>query len=167
MTAARTMISFVVGAAKFNYRVAAVAIRDGHVLVCREDDDDYVMLPGGRVEMGEPTTVALAREIAEELHSTAEVVRLLFSAENFFTHLGLNVHEIGSYYLVELPAAFPFRTDGIALETEDEGLTLRFSWVPIAGDALRRMNLKPVWMIDKLRALPAGTEHLILNEPPR
>src|SRR6185312_16203837 len=84
VTAERTMLSFVVGTNRFNYRVAGIALRDGHVLVCREDDDDWVMLPGGRVEMGEPTTTALVREIAEELHSTAEIGALVFTVENFF-----------------------------------------------------------------------------------
>src|SRR6185437_3753010 len=99
MTTERTMLSFVVGATRFNYRVAGIAIREGHVLTCREDDDDYVMLPGGRVEMGEPSQVALAREIAEELHSTAEIGRLLYTVENFFERGGQRFHELAAYYL--------------------------------------------------------------------
>ena len=124
MTAARTMISFNVGATRFNYRTAAIAIRDGHVLVCREDNDDYVMLPGGRVEMGEASDVALAREVAEELQSTAVIQRLVFTAENFFEHEGLSVHEIGTYYLIGLPPEFPFQAGGAVRETQDEGLRL-------------------------------------------
>ena len=69
----RVLLSFPVGATRFNYRVAAIALRKGHVLACREDDDDYVMLPGGRVEMGEASPVALAREIAEELRVAGEI----------------------------------------------------------------------------------------------
>jgi 8-oxo-dGTP pyrophosphatase MutT (NUDIX family) len=161
---ARTMLSFPVGASRFNYRVAAVAIRDGHVLVCHEDDDDYVMLPGGRVEMGEASPVALAREIAEELHSTAEIDRLLFTVENFFGHAGETVHEIGLYYAVNLSPQFPFRSTGVVLETEDEGHLLQLEWVPIVGDGLRTRNLLPPWLIDKLAGLPAATEHLIVHE---
>jgi len=164
MTAVRTMISFNVGATRFNYRTAAIAIRNGHVLVCREDDDDYVMLPGGRVEMGEASDVALAREVAEELQSAAVIERLVFTAENFFVHEGLSVHEIGTYYLIELPPDFPFQPGGIVRETRDEGLRLQFSWVPIEGDALGKINLRPRWMIERLRALPAAPAHLVLNE---
>jgi 8-oxo-dGTP pyrophosphatase MutT (NUDIX family) len=160
----RTMLSFVVGDSKFNYRTAAVAIRDGHVLVCREDDDDYCMLPGGRVEMGESSLAALQREIAEELRSPATIGRLLFTAENFFMHLGLKVHEIGSYYLIELPADFPFRSTGVVLEVEDEGHVLHFEWVPIAGDGLVMRRLQPRWLVNRLGDLPAGPEHLILHE---
>ncbi len=107
---ARTMLSFVVGTSRFNYRVAGIVIREGHLLVCREDDDDYVMLPGGRVEMGEPSPVALAREIAEELRSTGEIGPLAFTVENFFEREAQRFHEIGLYYRIELPRCFPFRS---------------------------------------------------------
>jgi 8-oxo-dGTP pyrophosphatase MutT (NUDIX family) len=160
----RTMISFVVGPGKFNYRVAGVALREGHVLTCREDDDDYVMLPGGRVEMGEATTIALAREIAEELHTVAEIRRLLFVVENFFVHQGVSVHEIGTYYLIDLPPDFPFQPGGVCFETEDEGHRLTFEWVPVESEALRRANLLPPWLDEKLRAPPEAAEHLILHE---
>jgi 8-oxo-dGTP pyrophosphatase MutT (NUDIX family) len=162
--AARTMLSFVVGASRFNYRVAGIALRDGHVLVCREDDDDWVMLPGGRVEMGESSPVALAREIAEELRSTADIARLVFTVENFFDHGGMRFHEMGAYYLIDLPEGFPFRSTGVCFETEDEGHRLTFEWVPIAGDALRIRNLLPPWLIDRLADLPPTIEHLILHE---
>src|ERR1700709_600932 len=125
MSETRTMLSFVVGATRFNYRVAGVALRDGHVLTCREDDDDYVMLPGGRVEMGEASPVALAREIAEELHATGEIGRLLYTVENFFEREGQRFHEIAAYYVVTLPESVPFRSGSVAFETEDEGHRLR------------------------------------------
>jgi len=63
----RHILSFPIDGQRFNYRVAAIIIVDGHVLVCDENDDGYSMLPGGRVEIGEPSDVALAREIVEEL----------------------------------------------------------------------------------------------------
>ncbi|HTJ56227.1 MAG TPA: NUDIX domain-containing protein [Devosiaceae bacterium] len=162
----RVMLSFTVGAARFNYRVAAIALRDGHVLVCRQDDDDYVMLPGGRVEMGEPSQVALEREIAEELQSTAEIKRLAFTVENFFERHGQRFHELAAYYLIELPDGFPFRSNGVVLETRDEGHDLRFEWVPVEGGGLRERNLLPRWMIESLRELPEGTQHLVMHEVP-
>ena len=162
----RTVLSFVVGASRFNYRVAGIAVREGHVLVCREDEDDYVMLPGGRVEMGEPSPVALAREIAEELHTTTEIGPLVFTVENFFERDAQRFHEIGLYYRIELPRDFPFRPDGVCLETEDEGHRLRFRWVAIGGDGLREINLLPRWMIDKLANLPEATQHLVMRELP-
>ena len=164
MNDTRTMVNFHVGASLFNYRVAAIARRDGHVLVCHEDDDDYVMLPGGRVEMGEPSPSALAREIAEELHCTAAVGQLAYTVENFFDHDGKHVHELAAYYLIALPPEFPFRRGGVVFEAEEDGHQLRFEWVAIAGDGLRERNLLPGWLIEKLRHEPVTTEHLIIHE---
>lgn len=164
MSAERTMLSFVVGTNRFNYRVAGIAIRAGHVLVCREDDDDWVMLPGGRVEMGEPSAVALAREIAEELHATAEIGTLVYTVENFFVRKGVQFHELGAYYCIELPVAFPFQSTGVVVDTVDEGHRLSFEWVPIAGEELRYRNLLPAWIIDRLADLPATNQHLVMRE---
>jgi 8-oxo-dGTP pyrophosphatase MutT (NUDIX family) len=162
----RTMLSFVVGAARFNYRVAGIALRDGRVLTCREDEDDYVMLPGGRVEMGESSPVALAREVAEELDSTATIGPLVYTVENFFEREGQRFHEIGLYYRIELPEAFPYLPDGVCFETEDEGHRLCFEWVTAEPSALRRIKLLPNWMGDRLGQLPAQTQHLVMRELP-
>ena len=59
----RIVLSYRHGERRFNYRVAGIVIVDGQVLTCREDDDDYVQLPGGRVELGETSAGALEREI--------------------------------------------------------------------------------------------------------
>ncbi|HVX79918.1 MAG TPA: NUDIX domain-containing protein [Devosiaceae bacterium] len=162
--APRTMLSFVVGATRFNCRVAGIALRDGHVLTCREDEDDWVMLPGGRVEMGEPSPVALAREMAEELDCAAEIGPLAYTVENFFERAGQRFHEIGLYYRVILPDAFPYRPEGVCFDTEDEGHRLRFEWVAAEPAALRRINLKPTWLADRLAGLPAGAQQLVMHE---
>ena len=160
----RIMVNFPVGERLFNYRVAGIAIRDGHVLICREDDDDYVMLPGGRVELGESSPVALAREIAEELQSPATIGPLAYTVENFFEHEGRRVHELGAYYLIELPPTFPFQRGGVVFESDDAGLRLHFEWIDLAGDGLLERHLRPRFMIDYLRRIPATTEHLIFEE---
>jgi 8-oxo-dGTP pyrophosphatase MutT (NUDIX family) len=164
MTDARTMANFRVGAQLFNYRAAGIAVRDGHVLICHEDDDDYVMLPGGRVEIGEPSDVALARELAEELRSSATIGRRIFTVENFFEHNGASVHEIAVYYAFEPAADFPFRRGGVVREVEEDGHLLRFEWLPIEGPALAGRQLYPTWMRERIAHLPETTEHLIVHE---
>lgn len=160
----RIILSFPVGGTRFNYRVAGAAIRDGHVLVCREDDDGYCMLPGGRVEMGEPSDVALVREMAEELVMPVKVGRLLFTSESFYGRVGERFHELGFIYEIELPeevrpsGAQPF------LVREDEGHLLQFSWLPLEGTALSDANLMPPWLPERLRALSGAPEHVIFHE---
>jgi len=161
---ARHMVHFPVGSRLFNYRAAAIAMRDRHVLVCREGEDDYVMLPGGRVELGESSMEALERELAEELQSPSTIGRLAYTVENFFFHDGKQVHELGAYYLIDLPATFPFRRGGVVHQTEDAGLRLHFEWVDVDGGGLLERHLRPRFMIDQLRRLPEATEHLIFHE---
>lgn len=164
MTDPRTMLSFLTGTHRFNYRVAGVAMRDNHVLVCREDDDDFVMLPGGRVELGETSEIALHREIGEELQCMGQIDRLLFTAENFFTRSGEQFHEIGLYYAITLPKNFPFETDRPSLTTHDEGHILTFEWVHAHEEVLTPLNLLPEWIRPRFANLPNIPDHLIVDE---
>jgi ADP-ribose pyrophosphatase YjhB (NUDIX family) len=72
------MIVFSTGSWRFTYRVGAIIIRDGHVLLMRMGANDFWFVPGGRVEAGEVARVALEREVTEELGVTGEVGRLLW-----------------------------------------------------------------------------------------
>ena len=160
----RIILSFPVGGTRFNYRVAGAAIRDGHLLVCREDGDDYCMLPGGRVEMGEPSDVALVREMAEELVMDVAVGPLLFTSESFYGRAGDRFHEMGFIYAIELPEHV--RPDGPQpfLVREDEGHLLQFSWLPLEGPALSDARLLPPWLPERLRTLSGGPAHVIFHD---
>src|SRR5579859_2392880 len=96
------VISFDVGPARFNYRVAGVVIHDGHVLLQTIDGFDFWFLPGGRCEANECSSATLAREMREECGEAVTVERLLWVAENFFTLNGRPFHELGFYYLTTL-----------------------------------------------------------------
>ncbi|SEQ12841.1 NUDIX domain-containing protein [Devosia sp. YR412] len=160
----RVMLSFPVGGTRFNYRVAGAAIRDGHVLVCREDGDDYCMLPGGRVEMGEASDVSLVREIAEEMVMVAEIDTLLFTSESFYGREGERFHELGFIYAIELPDDVRPGGPQPFLVREDEGHLLQFSWLNLEGDALSAARLLPAWLPEKLRQLSGVPEHVIFRE---
>lgn len=77
-------ISFEAGEEKFNYRVGAVILNDGKLLAMRDEDAPYYYLPGGRVKLGETAEQAVIREVYEELHVTAEIVRPLWLNQAFF-----------------------------------------------------------------------------------
>lgn len=160
----RIMLSFPVGGTRFNYRVAGVAIRDGQVLVCREDDEPYCMLPGGRVEMGEPSAAALLREMAEELVMPVEVGPLLFTSESFYGRVGEQFHELGFIYAMTLPEAVQTGGKQPFLVREDEGHLLQFSWLPLDDGALRAANLLPPWLPERLRRLTGSPQHVVFCE---
>jgi 8-oxo-dGTP pyrophosphatase MutT (NUDIX family) len=73
------------GDARFNYRVAGVAVHDDSVLLHKADGDDFWAFPGGRAELGERAEQTLLREMREEIGVAVEVGRLLWDVENFFT----------------------------------------------------------------------------------
>ena len=160
----RHMISFPIAGQRFNYRVAAIFLEAGHVLVCDEDDDGYSMLPGGRIELGEPSRLSLEREIAEEIGLAAEVGELRLTSESFYRREGEDFHELGLFYLCRFtPAQQP---DGNApwRVTHDEDCEHRFHWVRLEGDGLEQLNLKPDWLRQVLRALPDSLTHVVSDE---
>lgn len=160
----RIMLSFPLGTRRFNYRVAGIALREGHVLVCRDRDDDYVMLPGGRVEFGETSLEALEREIAEELQCPAEIGDLQFTAENLFERGGEEFHEIAIYYGISLPDDFPFSNNGDCLVTHHEGQKLTFYWVPVELERLKAIRLYPDWIHAHLADVPQIHRHMLVDE---
>src|SRR3712207_1470731 len=94
------MISFDRHGVRFKYRVADVRVHDGYVLLTKADQDAYWILPGGRVEIGEDTRAALAREFLEETGQKARVGDLLRVAENFFRLDGTDYHELALTYTI-------------------------------------------------------------------
>ena len=158
-TPERVLLSFPIADHRFNYRVAGIAIRDGHVLVCKEDEDTYAMLPGGRVELGEPSDLALTREMAEELAMPVEIGRLMLTSESFYEREDQHFHELGFFYEITLPAGAGPNGQSPWLSREDEGHMLHFDWVRL--DALGQVNLLPAWLQTRLPQLADGVEHVI------
>lgn len=163
----RQMLSFSIDGQRFNFRVAAVIIVDGHVLICDEDDDGYAMLPGGRVEMGEPSPLSLEREIAEEIGLPGTVGTLLLTSESFYGREGEEYHEMGFFYRVGLPELAQPNGESPWRVTHDEGHEHRFHWVALDGDGMEGFNLKPAWLPAILRQIPQTLTHIVYDERER
>lgn len=99
----REIIVFKKDKVQFNYRVAGVAFNGNQVLLHKAENDNFWTLPGGRVELLEPSKDALKREMQEELGIDARVGRLIWVVETFFKEGETLFHELGLYYLMELP----------------------------------------------------------------
>ncbi len=165
MTFARQMISIDLGGGRFNFRAAGIALRHGHVLVHRALWDTHWSLPGGRVEIGEQSAVALAREIEEELGVVADIGPLRFVMENFFSHNDTDFHELGFYYDVTLPESFPFRDDGgICHECADGDARLEFKWVKAQETILAEIDFQPAKLRTRLVKTSEEPVHITHNE---
>lgn len=108
----------------------AVIVRDdGALLVARRRGSDFVFLPGGHIEFGEPAEAALERELREELGSDVSVGDLVGVVEHLYTDSGQRHHELNLVFTAEIT--------GPAVSREAH---LEFLWVAaaeIAGADLR------------------------------
>jgi ADP-ribose pyrophosphatase YjhB (NUDIX family) len=159
----RQIVSFGSEGRTFNFRAAAVIVRDGRVLLHRADYEDFWSLPGGRVEMLEESREALRREMLEELGEEVEVGRLVWVGENFFEFQRADFHEMGMYFEVSLPAgsALVRRTEEWWAE-EDDGVKICFRWFGL--EEAPELPIVPGFLREGLGSLPAGTEHVVYRD---
>ena len=150
------MITFDRGAARFNYRVAGIALDGDRVLLQRARD--FWFLPGGRCELLESSEETLRREMCEELGVVAHVERLLWVVETFFRHDGMSYHELGFYFLMHLPhdPALPW---GDGPFVGREGVDSVFRWHYL--DRLEQAPLYPNFLWRGLQSLPATPQHIV------
>lgn len=90
----------------FNYRVGAIILDGTRVLMTKSEGCGYYYSVGGRVKLGETAEQAVLREVFEETGVHAEIERLGFVHENFFTsdfglNYGLRYHELSLFYYIK------------------------------------------------------------------
>jgi ADP-ribose pyrophosphatase YjhB (NUDIX family) len=137
----------------FNVRVAAILTRGAEILLCTAEGLGYWILPGGRVRFGEPSGVALARELGEELGHEFGPGELALVVENIYDGDPIE-HEIGLYYRLAWPATLD-RSD---LGGGEPGITFR--WAPAAE--LGSLRFEPALLVPVLQN-PSGTlRHIVL-----
>ena len=160
----RKIIRLNAGSSRFQVRVAGLGFRDGHVLVHRAVHEAFWTFPGGRAEIGETSDETLRREMVEELGLEVKVGRLLWAVENFFHYENRDWHELGLYYLMEIPAEFPFHPDEIVHRIEDGDNDLEFKWVAATKPALVALDIPPYFIADEIENLPLTTRHLVWRD---
>jgi ADP-ribose pyrophosphatase YjhB (NUDIX family) len=157
------------GEKRFCYRVAAVIVDNGRVLLQAVEEwpdassTPFYCLPGGRVEHGETAEECIAREMREELEEDVRVERLLWFVENFFQHEGMDWHEIGLYFLVSLNESSKYLDEGPHWGVEPEiDVKFRLEWHDV--DKLEGVRLLPSFLRERLRSLPELTEHIVQRD---
>jgi 8-oxo-dGTP pyrophosphatase MutT (NUDIX family) len=160
------MISLTRETHRFDLRAAAIIIHDDRLLVCGFEGKDYVFVPGGRIELGESSDLALTRELEEELGVPVEVGPLLWVTEHFYINdEHLSCHEVGFYYEVRLSDEARHQLDAGPMVIVEGDHRLVVSWLPLDQAATR--PLYPEFLAGVLRSLPARVEHLVAVEQRR
>lgn len=159
------MLTFDMGPDRFNVRAAGLILDDGYVLLCQSHAaPDFWFLPGGRVELMEATPETVAREVSEELGTTAAIGPLQFVVENFFRLEGQRFHEIGFYYRATLqdPAFLDKerRWDGVV----DGPYNINLRWFRLSD--LDQVVLRPPFLREALHNLTDGVQHIVYVDKP-
>jgi 8-oxo-dGTP pyrophosphatase MutT (NUDIX family) len=154
----QSMITFTRGNTKFTYRIAGIAIADGHVLLQRAEDGNEWFVPGGRAELLETAQDGLRREMREELHADVRVERLLFVVENFFSVGNIAHHELGLYFSIS------FLDDDMydrqrTFSVKEGNLPFIFQWIPL--HTLETAVIYPLCMQEALQSIPEATQHIV------
>jgi 8-oxo-dGTP pyrophosphatase MutT (NUDIX family) len=157
------MITFDEGNLRFNYRIVEIVIDNDRVLLQKVEGQNFWVLPGGRGEFLEPCRETLEREMQEELSTEVKVGRLVWVVENFFTGNDfitgeeMSCHELGLYFLMELPDKSSLRSLS-EFYGEDEGFKITFKWHPL--NELENIVIYPSFLKTGLNNIPEITEHI-------
>ena len=127
-------------------KVICVFRNGNHILVIDGYDatkrEPFYCPPGGGIEFGEPSEVALRREIREELDTKIENPKLLGVLECLFTYDGRREHEIVFVYDAELANRSLYTVDRFE-GRESDGRSFELIWLNL--DAIRQDAPPVVW----------------------
>lgn len=117
-------------------------VKGGKVLVCRNRKHGNVYLPGGHVDWGEDSKLALEREWKEELGVPGQAGRFLGVVEQIYDARGGRTCEIS--------LLFEVRCSKISVQKNPPSAEdhLAFEWVPLKE--LKQSGLLPLAMAEQL-----------------
>ncbi|MBO4326489.1 MAG: NUDIX domain-containing protein [Clostridia bacterium] len=144
-----------------NIRVGAIIVKDGRVLMVRNDRDDFYYSVGGRIKFGETAERAILREVKEELGLELEIDRLGFVCEAYFYGtIGDKkerlIYEPAFYFYMKVPDDYDIQ----ACRFLDDGTLEYLEWVPLDTDK----TIYPLFFKTELRNPSSATKYIISDE---
>jgi 8-oxo-dGTP pyrophosphatase MutT (NUDIX family) len=158
------MVCFDDEADRFQLRAAAIAIRNGRVLVQNLKGNPTVFLPGGRIEQGEGSADTLVREIEEEFGHVVEVGDLVYVMESFYPDRAQQFHEVAFYYRITVGDDFPYHDTEICHRCFEGTVEMEYRWVPATEAGLDTARFHPLVLRNRLSDLPSMTVHIVARE---
>jgi ADP-ribose pyrophosphatase YjhB (NUDIX family) len=140
-------------------KVRAVILQGRNVVVSRErrQGDEFLLLPGGRVQNGESIAEALVREVAEEVGLDVIPGRLLYVAEVVGSY---GVHDVNLVWLAELRnAKAAIAADALVPLDSPEATAIMPPIIErLVADADSGWDEAPRWLGNIRRPPPAGRQ---------
>lgn len=151
-------LSVMINDVKLNIRVGAIIKYQNKLLVERNKNVDFSVIPGGRIQTLETSLEALIRELNEELgiDLSNEKFELASLIENYFNFDNKKYHELYFVYKVELKQEYNL-DDGIKnLDNSDS------SYYLLNEEELEKEKMLPdiIKQIDKEKEF----KHYIIND---
>ena len=126
-------------------------------------NDHYYRPLGGTIEFGESSSIAAAREMAEELDTEVHNVRWLGVIENIFTVNGQLGHEIVMLYEADFVDETQYGRNPIWGQ-EDDGLPIKAVWKPMDDFREGRGRLVPEGLLAILEGRPTDATHISVDQ---
>lgn len=146
-----TDITLKVDGGFFNYRVGAIIMHAGKILMVKNSNYDYYYSVGGRVKFGETSEKAVLREAYEETHIRFEIDRLAFIHENLFAADFAgdgSFHELALFYIMKPSDRISkMQCNSLGADGGKESL----HWLPIYQ--LKDYEIYPEFFVTELPAL--------------
>jgi len=134
---------------EFLVRSCAILIHSDRVLMQEAGDGrggQQYALPGGHLEFGETLALCMSRELYEETGLNVEADKLVYVHENFYTLKGIETHELGFYFLVDLSSEFPTPDPQGYIPSRESHIRMRL--LPLAK--LREFAVVPPFLLERL-----------------
>ena len=138
----------------FNYRVGAIIIDDGNILMVRNSGESFYYTVGGRIQFGESAQEAVLREVFEETKIAFVIERLAYIHENFFVmdSNGEPYHEVALFFLMK---PIPQIREKLQASFKEDYGDVDLHWLPI--DGLADLPLYPEFFKTELQSLSNTT----------
>ena len=147
----------------FKFRVSGLIIKNNKILLVDMDNSGFICLPGGYVELGETTEVAVKRELLEEVGKKFDISKYLGVVENYFINkYSKKIHEISFYYL--MTPIENIDTNNFTIIENDKGnkVKLDFKWIDLKD--IGNYDIRPSFLKQILERENLEFNHIIFNE---